>query len=232
MAVPAHVAIIPDGNRRWAAEQGISPVEGHQVGAERTREVALHAADLGVEHLSLWGMSLHNFTKRSPAEVKGLLQIFENEFLQLADSEDIHRRQVKINVIGHWREKFPSSVRAAIDRAISRTEGYSAYTLNFFLAYNGTDEMLRAIRSIIESGVSAHDIDGSVLKSHLLTHALPPVDLLIRTGGEPHNSAGFMMWDVADSQLYFDETYWPAFDAAHFDNALTEYDQRGRRRGK
>lgn len=232
MSIPSHIAIIPDGNRRWASDQGLSSVEGHQAGADRTREVALHAADRGVKSLSLWGMSLHNFTKRSPVEVKGLLNIFENEFLELADSDDIHSREVRINVIGHWKEKFPASVRKAIEQAIGQTESYSNHQLNFFLAYNGTDEMVQAIRSIVNEGIAVEDIDDAVIKSHLFTNALPSVDLLIRTGGEPHNSAGFMMWDVADSQLYFDETYWPAFDAICLDRAIEEFERRGRRHGK
>lgn len=230
MNVPTHVAIIPDGNRRWAKEQGLSALEGHQKGAEVFRDVALHAADRGVTHLSMWGMSLDNFSKRSPIEVKGLLSIFEQEFNELADSSDIHEREARINVIGRWQEKFPKRVRSAAERAIEATKGYSKHHLNFFLAYNGTDEMVSAVQAIIDSGKTS--VLPNDIKEHLLTRDLPPVDLLLRTGGEPHLSAGFMMWDVADAQLYFTDTLWPAFGVAGLNQALDDYAARGRRFGK
>src|SRR3989344_6483077 len=104
---PRHVAIIPDGNRRWARAQGLTAFDGHQEGVRAFEKVAAHAADRGVEHLSLWGLSVDNLTKRSPREVAGLLRIFREEFAQLAQSKSIHEQQTKINVLGLWEEKFP-----------------------------------------------------------------------------------------------------------------------------
>lgn len=235
--VPTHVAIIPDGNRRWAKVRGKSALAGHQAGAEAFREIALHAADRGISSLSIWGLSLENAGKRSPIELAGLMKIFQSQFRSLAESEDIHSRQVKINVIGRWREKLPALVRREIEAAIEVTKDYQKFLLNFFLAYNGTDEMVQVVRNIIaENRVSEPGsetgVTGETIKKHLFTKDLPPVDLVIRTGGEPHLSAGFMMWDAADAELYFPEVFWPDFTPAEFDKALDFYAARERRFGK
>ncbi|MEK7499183.1 MAG: polyprenyl diphosphate synthase [Patescibacteria group bacterium] len=228
-AIPTHIAIIPDGNRRWAAENTMSPLDGHKQGAEVLRVIMPHAADTGVKYISIWGMSLDNFTKRSMTEVAGLLSLFRKEFLDLAVSDDIHTRKVRINVFGRWEEKFPKPVKNAIQKAIDATKDYSDHYMNFFLAYNGVDEMTRAIQNIVSEGVQ--NVTPEVIKHHLFTKDVPPVDLIIRTGGEPHLSAGFMMWDVTDSQLWFTEKLWPAFSIQDFDEAIEEYSNRQRRKG-
>ena len=227
--IPTHVAIIPDGNRRWASERDLSALDGHRAGAEVMRAVMPHAADKGVTHVSVWGMSLDNFTKRSISEVTGLLSLFRSEFRDLAKSEDIHSRNARVNVIGRWKEKFPAPVRSSVQKAIDATEHYSKHYLNFFLAYNGIDEMTQAISDIVSEGIEK--VTPEIIKQHLFTKDLPPVDLIIRTGGEPHLSAGFMMFDVADSQLWFTEKLWPEFTVRDFDEALEEYARRERRKG-
>ncbi len=231
--IPRHVAITPDGNRRWAKLHGKNPIEGHEEGTRVFRQILKHASDRKVEHVSMWGMSLDNFVKRSPTEVAGLLNLFRKEFKDLANDTDIHRNKVHVNVLGRWREKFPFPVRGAVQEAIDATKDYSNLFLNIFLAYSGTDEMLEAIRGIAtKARDSKLNVTPQLLKEHLFTKDLPPVDLLIRTGGEPHLSAGFMMWDMADAQLYFTEKYWPDFTTTDFDAALSEYSNRGRRFGK
>lgn len=227
--IPTHIAIIPDGNRRWAAERGESPIAGHTQGSEVMRAIMPHAADAGVKYVSVWGMSLDNFTKRSLSEVGGLLALFRSEFLDLAVSDDIHSRKVKINVLGRWREKFPSPVTSAVQKAIDATQHYSDHYMNFFLAYDGVDEMIQAIEALVKAGTQK--ITREIVKQHLFTKDLPPVDLIIRTGGEPHLSAGFMMWDVTDSQLWFTEKLWPAFTTADLDEAIAAYSTRQRRKG-
>ncbi|MBI4022342.1 MAG: di-trans,poly-cis-decaprenylcistransferase [Candidatus Andersenbacteria bacterium] len=235
-AVPRHVAIIPDGSRRWARERGLTVFQGHERGVRIFEEVAAHAADRGVQHLSLWGLSRDNFTKRSPREVVGLMRIFRREFRRLAGNQAIHERQTRIAAFGQWRERFPWPVRRAIEAAQAATAHYSRHFLNFFLAYNGTDDMLQAVRGIVAEARrvpqrARFTVSSALLKQHLLTKDLPPVDLLIRTAGEPHLSAGFMMWDVADAQLYFTDKRWPEFTPAEFDDALRAYGQRQRRWG-
>lgn len=232
--LPTHVAIIPDGNRRWASAHGKSAMEGHRAGTEAFRAIALHAADRGVKYLSAWGLSLENARRRSLKEVAGLMNIFRKEFHLLKSSDDIHSRQVRITVIGRWREKFPRLVIREIEEALEATAHHNKYFLNFFLAYNGTDEMVQAVQGIVEESrtPSPRKVTSEVIKHHLFTKDLPPVDLVIRTGGEPHLSAGFMMWDVADAELYFPEVYWPDFSPAQFDKALEFYASRERRFGK
>ncbi|MEO6077205.1 MAG: polyprenyl diphosphate synthase [Candidatus Andersenbacteria bacterium] len=227
--IPRHIAIIPDGNRRWAASQGKTAIDGHAAGAEVLRAIMPHAADQGVEYISIWGMSLDNFTKRDLSEVTGLLGLFHKEFTDLAVSDDVHSRQVKISVFGRWQEKFPFPVKNKVQGAIDATAHYSKHFMNFFLAYNGVDEMLEAIKNISQEGIT--DITPEVVKQHLFTKDLPEVDLIIRTGGEPHLSAGFMMWDVTDSQLWFTQKLWPEFTTKDFDEAITEYATRQRRKG-
>lgn len=233
--LPRHVAITPDGNRRWAKNNGKSNIEGHEEGTRVFKKILKHASLRNVEYVSTWGMSLDNIVKRNPAEVAGLLNLFRKEFKDLANDEDIHRNKVHVNVLGRWQEKFPFPVRGAVQEAIDATKDYSKLFLNIFLAYSGTDEMLEAVRTIAEKAKDAKSkllITPELLKQSLFTKDLPPVDLLIRTGGEPHLSAGFMMWDCADSQLFFTEKYWPDFTTGDFDEALAEYAMRGRRFGK
>jgi undecaprenyl diphosphate synthase len=232
--LPQHVAIIPDGNRRWARARGLSALDGHRRGAKVFRDLAMHAADQGLRHLSFWGMSLDNFSKRTAREVAGLLNLFRTEFRELASSKEIHARRVRISVIGRWRERFPLPVRRAIESALAATERYQDHVLTFFLAYNGTDEMLDAVGSLVQQAREGKDVSVTpeVLKQHLWTSSLPAVDLLIRTAGEPHLSAGFMMWDVADAHMYFTDLYWPDFTPQEFDKALSEYASRERRFGK
>ena len=227
---PTHVAIIPDGNRRWAEQHGTSSLAGHQAGSEAFEAIARHAITLGIQHLSIWGLSQDNLVKRSPREVTGLLTLFKDQFTTLATDELIHSEQVNITVLGEWAKRFPASARQAAEQAIEATKAYDRLFLNIFLAYNGTNEMLSAIQALVEQG-PAKPVTAERLKQQLLTRDLPPVDLLIRTGGEPHLSAGFMMWDVADAELYFTPTLWPDFAPEDFDAALADFANRRRNKG-
>lgn len=232
MNLPRHIAIIPDGNRRWAREKGLEPWKGHDAGAENMEQLARWAFDNGVFCLSFWGSSLENLQKRPLREKQELLRIYEEYFKKLMVDEDIHRNRVRINVIGKWEEQFPRSLKKILKEGIEKTAAYDGHELNFFLAYSGDDEMLETVRAIVKNGIAAKDITGETIKQHLFTRNLPPVDLLIRTGGEPHLSAGFMMWDVANSQLYFSDKYFPDFDQQELVAALAEYARRGKRHGK
>jgi len=230
--IPNHVAIIPDGNRRWARERNLEPWQGHEAGAQNTENLMREALRLGIANISIWGSSLENLQKRPLAEKRALLRIYEQYFAKLIDSSDIHDNEVKMNFIGRWQEQFPQSLKDVMEKCITVTEKYSKRTLNFFLAYSGDDEMLGAVREIIKSGVKADDVTFDTIKNNLMTKDLPSVDYLIRTGGEPHLSVGFMMWDIANAQLYFSEKLYPDFDIAQFGGAIEEYGRRQRRLGK
>ncbi|MFC1645417.1 polyprenyl diphosphate synthase [Patescibacteria group bacterium] len=230
--IPNHVVIIPDGNRRWAKNKGLDPWEGHEEGAKNTEELVRAASDLGIKNLSIWGSSIDNLVKRPLLEKQALLSIYKRYFKRLMSSSDVYETGTKINVIGKWREQFPKSIKKVIEECIEKTKTHTDRTLNFFLAYNGDDEMIETIRKIIEKKVDASDVNADVVKENLMTKDLPEVDFMIRTGGEPHLSVGFMMWDVANSELFFSEKFYPDFRVNDFKDALREYNLRGRRGGK
>lgn len=229
-----HIAIIPDGNRRWAQANGKTSEQGHLEGFERTREIIQNLSTNQVKNLTFWGASLDNLTKRPEHEVKHLYKGFYNYLKILLTAKEVHQNGIKINILGHWKKLFPKSLQNLIQQAIDATKDYSNYTLNFLLGYNGDEEMLRAVQVIAEQKLQNPDliVTPELIKESLYTKDLPPVDLLIRTGGEPHNSVGFMMWDTANSQYYFTDINYPDFGIAEFDTAIQEYEKRGKRRGK
>jgi tritrans,polycis-undecaprenyl-diphosphate synthase [geranylgeranyl-diphosphate specific] len=230
--IPNHVAVIPDGNRRWAKRKGMDPWEGHEFGARNTEKLIRHAFKMGIKCVSFWGSSLENLKKRPFQEKRALLGIYEKYFKQLMNSEDIHKNKVKVSFIGKWEEQFPERLKRVLRECLQKTKDYKNCFLNFFLAYNGDDEMIEAIKNILKKYRPGQIIDAEVIKENLMTRNLPPVDFLIRTGGESHLSAGFMMWDIADSQLYFSEILYPDFAEEKFEIAIKEYEKRERRLGK
>ena len=231
-ALPRHIAIIPDGNRRWAKERGKAPWEGHEVGAENTEALIRKAHDLGVYCLSFWGSSLDNLEKRSLSERRALLGIYERYFKKLLSAKEIHENKVCVKIIGRWEEQLPSSLTKILHECVAHTRKYRDHLLNFFLAYNGDDDMVRAMGKIAEKYSDAAHVTADVVKENLMTKDLPSVDFLIRTGGEPHLSSGFLMWDSANAQLYFSQKYFPDFGPEAFVDALDDYARRTRRFGR
>ena len=230
--VPHHVAIIPDGNRRYAKGLGKEPWYGHEVGAKNTEILIKKAHQLGIRELTFWGSSLENLKKRPLDETRALLRIYETYFQELASNVDIHENQVRVRFIGRWREQFPDSLKQILIGIEEATKDYQEYGLNFLLAYSGDVDMLEAVNTLTRRfGSSDKEIKKEDIKGALMTHELPEVDYLIRTGGDPHLSAGFMMWDVANAELFFSEALYPAFDEKAFEEAILEYGTRARRQG-
>lgn len=232
--IPNHIAIIPDGNRRWAKKKGLASFLGHKKGADVIEDLLKYAFDAGVNFVTIWGSSMDNILKRIKPEVKYLFNIYEKYSLKLAESEEVHKRKVKINYCGRWEELFPSETKKAIYKAIEATKNYKKKELTLLLAYSGVEEMEEAIQQIINSKPlkTPPKINKDIIKKNLWTKNLPPVDLVIRTGGEPHWSAGFMMWHTTDSQFYFTETLWPDFSVKELQKAIKEYARRERRLGR
>ncbi|MBU1137199.1 di-trans,poly-cis-decaprenylcistransferase [Patescibacteria group bacterium] len=234
--LPNHVAIVPDGNRRWAKTKGYAPWRGHFVGAERTEELVRAALDAGIYCLSIWGSSRDNLETRSKMEIKALLKIYERYFKKLLKSKEIHENKVKIDVIGCWSETLPDKIGKVIKELIESTKNYNGHLLNFFISYNGTDEMLAAIKNIVKEARENKNlrINPQFLEKHLWSGHLPAVDFLIRTGSanDPHNSVGFMMWQTANTQYYFTNTLYPDFGKEEFNKALVDFIKRQRRFGK
>jgi undecaprenyl diphosphate synthase len=229
-----HIAIIPDGNRRWAQSHGKTSEQGHLQGFERTREIIKNLSTNQGKNLTFWGASLDNLSKRPKEEVEHLYKGFYNNLKILLTAKEVHQNGIKINILGQWKELFPQSLQDIIQQVIDATQNYSNYTLNFLLGYNGDEEMLRAVQNIAEQKLQNPDliVTPELIKQSLYTKDLPPVDLLIRTGGEPHNSVGFMMWDTANVQYYFTDINYPDFGTAEFNAAVEDYHKRGQRRGK
>lgn len=230
--IPNHVAIIPDGNRRWAKNRGMKPSDGHRAGAKNLEKIIQLALKKEIRCLSLWGSSMDNLFKRSVPEKKALLDIYKEYFQRLLEGKEIHENEVKINVIGRWEEQFPESLKIIIHNAISKTKHYKKKMLNFMLAYSGTDDMIQAIKKISQMDIEESEITAEKIKENLMTADLPAVDFMIRTGGDAHNSNGFLMWDTADSQLHFSRELFPDFNEKNFEEALSEYTKRERRFGE
>jgi undecaprenyl diphosphate synthase len=226
-----HVAIIPDGNRRWAKTKGLNTMIGHQKGSDAFEKILETAIELKIPYITLWGLSLDNVLKRSKPEVKYICDIIERQFRKLATDERTHKNKVRVEAVGQYKEYFPEKTKKAIEETIKKTKGYNKFVLTFLLAYNGTDEMVDCVKQIQKKGLKT--ITEKTIKDNLWTKDLPPVDLIIRTGtdNDPHLSAGFMMWDAAYAQLHFTKTYFPAFSPKEFEKIIVDYLERQRRKG-
>jgi undecaprenyl diphosphate synthase len=229
--IPKHVAVIPDGNRRWAKKRGLQPWEGHDVGAKMIEKIVRKARDLGIQYISIWGSSKENLVKRPIRERQELINIYTKYFEKLINSEEVEKDDVRINIIGGWREQLPKNLVNLLEGGIEKTKHHHKYHVNFFLSYSGDDEMIAAIREIIKDCRDIATVTKDTVKKHLFTKDLPPVDYLIRTGGEPHLSTGFMMWDIANAQLFFSDLHFPEFDEREFEKAIADYARRMRRHG-
>jgi undecaprenyl diphosphate synthase len=228
--IPQHVAIIPDGNRRWAKTHSFELTRGHEIGADKFWDIAQTLSDNGVTYVTIWAASLDNLKKRSQMEVLFLVTLVKKQLSNPAVIQRFIDTNVKVQIIGEWNKAIhDDELDAAILNIQAQTAHFEGKTVTMLFGYSGTDEMLAAINSLVTSGAS---VDAQSLKQALATGKLPPVDLVIRTGGEPHWSAGFMMWHTANSQLYFTETLWPDFSTEETLKALQEYAARERRLGK
>ncbi len=234
MNSPQHIVIVPDGNRRWAKKKSKPSFMGHRAGAIALQEICKTALELKIPALTIWGCSVSNVTERSSTEVKFLFALFEAYFKKLLKNKDIHKNEVRVEILGRWEELFPAGLKKALQAVVKATEKYSRHRLTFLMAYSGVDEMTHAIREIADVVRKDPDfkVNGTLIKSHLWSKNLPPVDLVIRTGGEPHWSAGLMMWDVAEARLNFTQTLWPDFSPAEFKRAIEEFGGVERRYGK
>jgi len=233
--IPKHVAIIPDGNRRWARKKGFQPWIGHREGINHFEKVLNKALELKIPYLTFWGGSWDNLTKRAKIEVNFLFKVYTEQFKRIINDKRIHQNKVKVNVFGRWREILPKETQRAIEEAIEATKNYNKYFFTFLLAYNGTDEMMDCIQKIarLNNPNKTIKVNQNLIKENLWTKDLPQVDLVIRTGcgGDPHLSAGFMMWDTAYSQLYFTDTLFPDFSSKEFEKIVKDYSKREKRLG-
>ncbi len=231
--VPGHIGIIMDGNRRFAESLGEPAVKGHEYGRDTLENVLDWCLELDVKHLTVYAFSTENF-RRGPREVKKLMDLFEDNFLKMANNERVHKNRIHIRAIGQI-DKLPARVRKAIAFAEMRTKDYDSYSYTIAVAYGGRQEIIDAVREIAE-GVAAgnikpRDIDEAMIAKHLYTKHLPDPDLILRTSGEERIS-NFLLWQMAYSELYFTDVYWPGFRRVDFLRAVRTYQVRKRRYGK
>jgi len=224
--LPEHVAIIMDGNGRWAEKRGLSRLGGHKAGIDNIRSVVRRLNEYRIKYVTLYGFSTENWT-RPEDEVGGLFQLLEER----VDKEalELHKENVRIGHLGHL-EELPPSLQLAINRAIALTENNTGMTLSLAFNYGGRSEILDAVRHIIAKGITPQEIDEKLFSNHLYTAGLPDVDLLIRTGSELRIS-NFLIWQAAYSEFYFTDVLWPNFDEKEVEKALIDYNRRQRRFG-
>lgn len=231
--IPNHVAIIMDGNRRFARDLGMDPNQGHEKGRDKLEEVLQWCLDVGVRILTVYAFSTENL-KRSKKEVDHLMRLFAENFREIGEDDRVHKHGIRVRVLGQ-RDLLPDDVRDAIAYAEEKTKDYDSYFYNIAVAYGGREEIISAIRSIaqdVKDGkISVNNIDENAFASKLYTADVPDPDLILRTSGEERIS-NFLLWQLAYSELYFVDVYWPGFRKLDFLRAIRSYQMRQRRFGE
>jgi undecaprenyl diphosphate synthase len=224
--LPAHVAIIMDGNGRWAAQRHLPRVEGHRAGIESVRDTVECAARLGIQVLTLYAFSVENW-KRPVTEVSTLMMLLKR-YLR-SELNTLLRNDIRFRVIGRIDELAPD-IQAELNEAIARTSGNRGMLFNIALNYGGRAEIVDAARRAIEAGVRAEDLDETRFASFLYTAGQPDPDLMIRTSGEMRVS-NYLLWQIAYAEIYVTDTLWPDFRRRHLIDAVLAYQKRERRYG-
>ena len=228
--VPRHIAIIMDGNGRWAEERKRPRLFGHKAGVDSVREVVEAARSLGVGYLTLYAFSTENWSRPS-TEVSGLMGLLR-AYLQ-SELTTMLKNDIRLCCLGD-QDRLPADVRTILARTIADTRACTGMTLNLALNYGGRAEVVRAVQTLArrcaEGGLDWRNIDETTMGDHLFTASQPDPDLLIRTGGE-HRLSNFLLWQAAYAEFVFVPDYWPDFDGAAFDRAIAEYLGRERRFG-
>lgn len=225
--VPRHLVIIPDGNRRWARGNGVSKRQGHRRGAEVVERIVWQCRDWGVRILTLWGFSTENWERPSD-EVRYLMDLM-GEFMERIEP-DLHENEVRFRHLGR-KDRLPAKLLAIIERAEEETRGYERYALNLCLDYGGRDEIVRAVRRMLESGTRPEDVTEERLAGYLDTAGLPDPDLIIRTSGEARLS-GILPWQSTYSELAFIEEHLPDLTPDILRRVFEDYSRRQRRFGR
>ena len=224
--LPVHVAIVPDGNGRWAEQRGLSRLAGHQAGVKKMRSLIEYLNDWEIKYVTLYGFSTENWG-RPEDEISGLFHILKERIGK--DVPKLHKKNVRVRHLGRI-EELPAWLQKSIRNAEELTKNNTGMTLSLAFNYGGQIEIVDAVRRIVAEGIPPEKIDGKLVSSYLYTAGLPDVDLLIRTGDELRLS-NFLIWQTAYSEYYFTQALWPDFTEKDIDQALLAYSQRERRFG-
>lgn len=225
---PQHIAIIPDGNRRFAEKEGISRQEGYAIGIRKIGDVLKWCKEHDIRMLTMWGFSTDNF-KRDKGEISGLMELFRENLKKAIDSDDSNKKDLRVRFFGRIN-LFPREIQEMIKKAEELSSGgQRKYQLNLLLSYGGREEIVDAVNSIISEGL--RKVDENAISEHLYTKGLPDPDLIIRTSGEQRLS-GLMPWQSCYSEFYFSKKLWPDFSKKDFERAVAEFGKRRRRYGK
>lgn len=229
--LPQHIAVIMDGNGRWAKGQGLLRVAGHKKGTRAVRQTVESSAELGVKYLTLYTFSTENWN-RPKIEVDTLMKLLVSSLKK--EIKTLQDNDISLRAIGNLTS-LPEKAQQELNEVIDKTKGNSRMTLTLALSYGGREELIKTVKEISlkvkKDLISPHLIDDAVIKKHLYTHDLPDVDLLIRTSGEQRIS-NFMLWQIAYAELYFTPVLWPDFKKEHLYEAIYNYQKRERRFGK
>jgi tritrans,polycis-undecaprenyl-diphosphate synthase [geranylgeranyl-diphosphate specific] len=229
--IPRHVAIILDGNRRFAKKLALDPRKGHDFGYEKIKELLEWCKDLGISELTFYAFSMQNFN-RPKAEFDYLMNLIRNAFDTFCDDPRVDRYKIKVNVIGRY-ELFPKAVVDAIHKVVDMTRNNDKFTLNFALAYGGREELTDAMKKIAfkvnDGELQPEDVNEKVIQENLYMTSEP--DVIIRTGGEKRTS-NFLMWQSYYSEWFFLDKTWPEFTKEDLINVIKEFESRDRRYGK
>jgi undecaprenyl diphosphate synthase len=224
---PSHIAIIMDGNGRWAASRGLPRLEGHRAGTENLRQIIKACVEFGIKYLTIYAFSTENWG-RPKEEVDGLITILES----VIDREvhELHAEGVRIHHLGRL-EAMPKKVRQKVQHSMDMTRENSRLVLNIAWNYGGRDEIVYAIQQIIKADIPAGEVTEELVTQHLFTQGCPDPELIIRTSGEMRMS-NFLIWQAAYSEWYVSPVYWPDFDKNELQKALVAFGNRKRRFGK
>lgn len=230
-ALPKHLAIIMDGNGRWAKQQGLLRTIGHENGTKSVRLTVTACAKLGIENLTLYAFSTENWN-RPKLEVQTLMKLLIGSLKK--ELNTFQENNIRLNCIGNI-EKLPTSAQKQLKEVLEKTKDNSRMTLTLALSYGSREEIVQAVKVISDKVknniISSDDIDEVIINQHLYTQNLPDVDLLIRTSGESRIS-NFLLWQIAYAELYFTDVLWPDFREQHLYEAIADYQKRERRFGK
>ncbi len=236
-SLPRHVAVILDGNRRFAAERGQAAHEGHRAGAAKIDEFLHWCQELEIPYVTLWLLSTDNLG-RDEAELASLLEVIRDTVLAMASSSSERERNIRVQPVGAL-DLLPEGIREALKEAAEETAGNDGLHVQVAVGYGGRQEIVDALRSLLQEQAAlghdldevAHDLDADAIGRHLYTTGMPDPDLVIRTSGEVRLS-GFLLWQSAHSEYYFCDPYWPEFRRLDFLRALRDYQRRHRRYGR